>query len=133
MNAGLLIILIGVIIVLQIINYHKPIEVSLEYPAVMYNDEKYESTRVQLEIVVKRQLFSEDRIDGIILMGEKSCLVSNNRIFHESGTQPTTDPRSLRQILWGKLNNKVLYFNHRTPSQIPLIVELTKRSLVRYR
>ena len=121
-----LFIIIGSLFILIFIYYHKPIEIHLDYPAIMYKEETHTNTSVKLEITIRRQLFSEDRIDGSILVGDRSYLVSNNWVFYENDMIPVSDPRSISQILREKISDKTLYINHRTPKQIPLIVEVTK-------
>lgn len=121
-----LFIFMGSLLILVIIYYHKPIEISLDYPAVMYKEEMYTNTSVELKIIIRRQLFSKDRIDGSILVGDKSYVVSNNRIYYEDEMIPVTDPRSLSQILREKIYDKTLYINHRTPEQMILSVEITR-------
>lgn len=121
-----LFIFMGSLLILIFTYYHKPIEIYVDYPAVMYKEEMYTNTSVELKIIIRRQLFSKDRIDGSILVGDKSFLVSNNQIYHEDDTIPVTDPRSLSEILREKIYDKTLKLNHRTPEQVPLRVEITK-------
>lgn len=104
---------VGAILIILTVNYYKPIPINREYPAVFYKDEKMnDSITVHLDIVLKRKLFSKDKIDGSLTIGERTYVVSNYASFYGDSKVLRTGTSSLLQIIKEKLNEKYYTFDH---------------------
>jgi hypothetical protein len=116
-SASLLLLLIGIVL------YHIPQHVQKSYIAVGYKNQLNDEikTNLDLDVTIKKRLFSKHIIDGTLSIGGQRYLVSNHIYYNPSNEpMPVDNTMSLLETLRDKFSGRSYRLMHRVTDFNPL-------------